>query len=470
MTAIFGGLFGLACITSIVALLIQVVPPKDDRSGAKASAAASGAASAQAPPSLASRKKKRTPIPGPWRVAELEKDASVSLVSGHMEKKSFVDALSDKGVPTSQVYRILKAMEEIRKFDKTGRHDKFTVALEKATKRVKAFEYEASPSDVVQARENDQGLLVGQKLDMKIAEDEAIGAFYVGSDVKESAAWGGFEDGILAAIDEAFNGRISHESFEEGSVVKVIAVEETALGLFSKYKRIVAVEYRPKDPSAPPVRAYAFNGEQSKGYWDEKGKQPYSGGWQSPLAGGMVVVSPFNPHRMHPVLHKIMPHEGTDLRAAMGTPVYAAYHGVVKSAGPLGPCGNAVVIDHPNGIETGYCHLSKIAPDMKPGEHVGVHELVGLSGMSGRATGPHLHFFAKKDGKFFDAMTLKLNGERVVPPVDRPAFAAAKAELDKRLEAIPLPEPPPERPKVVAAASSTARAAEASGKADKGGD
>ncbi len=454
MTAIFGGLFGLACITSVVALLIQVVPPKDDRSAAGSAApSAKSAASARVPVPVEARKKKRTPIPGPWRLAELAKDPSIQIISGTPEKKSFVDALTDKGVPSAQVYRVMKALDGVRKFDKVGHKDKFSVALERGEKRVKAFEYEVTPSEIYQAREGNDGLLTGQKLDMKLAEEETVGAFYVNGDVEKSAEWGGFEDGILNAIDEAFQGRISHESFEEGSVVRVVAIEETALGLFSRYKRIVAVEYKPADPGAAPVRAYSFTGQESKGYFDDKGKQPFSGGWQPPLVGGLVVTSPFNPHRMHPVLHKLMPHEGTDLRAPTGTPIFSAYHGVVSSAGPLGPCGNAVVIDHPGGLQTGYCHMSKIAGDIKAGDKIGVHHQLGLAGQTGRASGPHLHFFAKKNGKFFDAMTLKLNGERVMPSIDRPAFGTAKAELDKRLEAIPMPEPPPEKPKAVAAAA-----------------
>jgi murein DD-endopeptidase MepM/ murein hydrolase activator NlpD len=81
---------------------------------------------------------------------------------------------------------------------------------------------------------------------------------------------------------------------------------------------------------------------------------------------------------------------------------------------------------------------------------------------SGRAAGPHLHFFAKKDGKFFDAMTLHRDGDRAVPSVDRGAFLAARADLDQRLDAIPLPEPPPEPVEPVAAATSaTAEPADA---------
>ena len=67
----------------------------------------------------------------------------------------------------------------------------------------------------------------------------------------------GFEDGILGALDDALAGHMSTEGFEEGGTVRAIAVEETALGLFSHYKRIVAMEYRPPDPAANPYLAFA---------------------------------------------------------------------------------------------------------------------------------------------------------------------------------------------------------------------
>src|SRR5262249_24094616 len=121
--------------------------------------------------------------------------------------------------------------------------------------------------------------------------------------------------------------------------------------------------------------------------------------------------------------------------------------GVVQTAGPLGPCGNAVVIQHPNGITTGYCHMSRFANGIKAGDKIGTHQLVGYVGATGRATGPHLHFFAKKDGKVFDAQTLLVTQERVLPGVDRAAFLQAKTDLDHRLDAIALPEPPAEKPK-----------------------
>ncbi|HSN98105.1 MAG TPA: M23 family metallopeptidase [Candidatus Nanopelagicales bacterium] len=447
MTAIFGGLFGLATVTSIIALLIQVVPVRDERAliAAHLQGPSMSATSKREAPDPASKKKQRTPIPGPWRISELAKDASTMLVSDVMERRSFITALADKGVPKAQVYRILKAFEGLRKFDRCGRKDRFTVAMDRATKRVQAFEYEVAPSEVYQAREDANGLLAGTQLDMKIAEEEVIGAFYVSKDLAASYRAGGFEDGILDVIDDALNGRMSTESFEEGGTVRLIATEETALGLFSKYKKAIALEYRPADPAGKPVRAYHFVGQEGKGYFDERGRQPYAGGWRSPIPGAPV-TSKFNPKRMHPVLKKVMPHTGTDFGAPMGTPIYAVYRGVVEFIGAAGPSGNLVTLKHPNGISTGYAHMSRFAAGLKVGDRVGTHQLVGYVGSTGRSTGPHLHFTAKKDGKFFDAETLDLDGERVMPGVDRPAFTAHKEALDKRLDAIPLPEPPPEPP------------------------
>lgn len=460
MTAIFGGLFGLAAITSVVAVLIEVSPPKNDRevmAQAAASATAAQAAAAPAPPR--SKKPKREPIPGPWRVKEMEKDPAIAMVTGTIGKQSFIGALEEKKIPKAQSYRLLKAFEPVRKFDRTGKKDRFTVAVEKGSQRIKAFEYEVSPTEIYQAREDGQGLLVGAKLDMKIAEGEYAGAFHVQKEISKSYEEGGFETGILAAIDEALVGRMSCDSFDEGGTVRVIALEETALGLFARYKRVLALEYKPPGADSKPLRIYYFNGEQSKGYWDDKGKQMYGGGFQKPVPGAPV-TSKFNPKRLHPVLKRIMPHQGTDFGAPTGTPVYASYKGTVQFVGNGGPSGNLVTVLHGNGVETGYAHLSRFAPGIKIGDKVSTKQLVGYVGSTGRSTGPHLHFSAKKNGQFFDAETLlAIDKERVLPPEDRAAFMAFKAEADKRLDAIPLPEPPAPPPPPAPASTGTAAVA-----------
>lgn len=101
-------------------------------------------------------------------------------------------------------------------------------------------------------------------------------------------------------------------------------------------------------------------------------------------------------------------HKGMDFRARMGTPVHAGNSGVVVLAERLYFEGNCVVIDHGLGLYTIAMHLSKI--DVHVGEHVIKGQLLGLSGATGRVTGPHLHWAVRWDNAYLDpAKLLRMN-------------------------------------------------------------
>ena len=98
-------------------------------------------------------------------------------------------------------------------------------------------------------------------------------------------------------------------------------------------------------------------------------------------------------------------HEGIDLVAPAGTPVYAAADGVVVGAAPNGRYGNWIRIDHGDKLGTVYGHLMAFAPGIEPGETVTRGELIGFVGSTGRSTGAHLHFEVLNDGKAVNPIT-----------------------------------------------------------------
>lgn len=100
---------------------------------------------------------------------------------------------------------------------------------------------------------------------------------------------------------------------------------------------------------------------------------------------------------------RVVIHKGTDFRAATGTPVYAMNDGRVVLVKTYTIYGNMVIIDHGLGLQTLYMHLSKI--NVKEGDMVTAGDEIGLSGMTGYVTAPHLHVSVKVDGVSIDPMT-----------------------------------------------------------------
>jgi murein DD-endopeptidase MepM/ murein hydrolase activator NlpD len=106
-------------------------------------------------------------------------------------------------------------------------------------------------------------------------------------------------------------------------------------------------------------------------------------------------------------------HKGMDFRAPTGTPVRAGNSGVVVLARPLYYEGNCVAIDHGLGLYTISMHLSRI--DVKEGQRVTTGDRLGLSGATGRVTGPHLHWAVRWQGAYLDPaklLRLDLSGVR----------------------------------------------------------
>lgn len=145
------------------------------------------------------------------------------------------------------------------------------------------------------------------------------------------------------------------------------------------------------------------------------------------------ISSYFKPRRWHPVLHRFRKHTGVDYAAPTGTPVKATSDGKIKFIGRKGGYGNAIIIDHGNGYTTLYGHMSRFAKHLKKRQPVLQGQTIGYVGMTGLATGPHLHYEFRVHNKHRDPLKVKLPGGRSIPNTLKPTFYSQVNQMMRRI-------------------------------------
>jgi murein DD-endopeptidase MepM/ murein hydrolase activator NlpD len=186
-------------------------------------------------------------------------------------------------------------------------------------------------------------------------------------------------------------------------------------------------EYRAVRYSAP---------DGTTGYYTPDGRSLHKAFLRAPLQFTRV-SSRFNSARRHPILNLIRAHKGVDYAAPMGTPVRAAGDGVIRFAGRHGGYGNEIEIQHSSSIVTVYGHLSRFARGTRVGAHVTQGTVIAFVGMTGLATGPHLHYEYRVNGVFKNPQTVALPGAAPIDPRYREDFLEHAAPL---LAALAVPE------------------------------
>jgi murein DD-endopeptidase MepM/ murein hydrolase activator NlpD len=448
--------------------------------GGMATASASGAAAGGSAP------------PRTFRVAMLGADADVELGAAVVGTRACRDALVALGLTPTELTNVEAMLAPVRPLKACDADDRLVVARRRSDRQLLALELESDAGQLLRVRSTElraaglapipnaqPGTLRVESITLPVEHRRTAVAITVDDDLEAAVSAAGLDASLLDALDAALESQRDLPPLTRGAVLRIVADGSYVEGELDRWDELVALEVRPAGtaPDAPiatpgkpgPIRLYhlpeslrakrAKEGDGHAGkreWWDGRAQQPAGGKWRMPVRFARI-SSRFNPHRMHPVLHVVMPHNGCDFAAKPGTPVYAIGAGTAQFVGESGPSGNLVTIAHEGGLESGYAHLSRFAPGLAPGAVVEPRTLIGYVGTTGRSTGPHLHLSLKKNGAFIDPLSLKLDGVRVVPPSHRDAFSKRKAADDAALDAIALPPPlPPAPPSAAPSASCSA--------------
>jgi murein DD-endopeptidase MepM/ murein hydrolase activator NlpD len=220
-------------------------------------------------------------------------------------------------------------------------------------------------------------------------------------------------------------------------------------GKYLRDGEVLAAEFVNDGKVYRAVRYTAEDG--TTGYYTPEGRPLRKAFLRAPVDFTRV-SSGFNPARLHPILNTIRGHMGTDYAAPTGTPVHAAGDGRISFAGTRGGYGRAIVLAHSNSVSTLYGHMSRFAKNLKVGSHVSQGEVIGYVGMTGLATGPHLHYEYLMNGVHKNPQTVHLPGALPLRAESLGRFRDAAAPLLGSLD-------PPSTVATAAAAAPAATAA-----------
>ena len=200
----------------------------------------------------------------------------------------------------------------------------------------------------------------------------------------------GLPETTAIQLAEIFGGDIDfHRDLRKGDKFSVVYEMNYSNGEPVRAGRIQAAEFINKGESYRVVYFKDNNGHGD--YYTPDGKGRRKVFLRSPLEFSRI-SSGFSLSRFHPVLNKWRSHKGVDYAAARGTKVKVTADGTVSFVGRKGGYGNVVIVKHQSNHTTLYGHLSRFSNGLRLGQRVEQGDIIGFVGMTGLATGPHLHY------------------------------------------------------------------------------
>ena len=251
----------------------------------------------------------------------------------------------------------------------------------------------------------------------EVREVESVVSARIRTSLYDALREAGETPQLVQQLADVFQWDIDFFELQKGDSFSLVVTKRFAGPDVIGYGPITAARFIHRSNTYEAFRHETKDGRA--GYYARNGSPLRKQFLRAPLQFSRI-TSGFSKKRFHPVLNYFRPHYGVDYGAPAGTPVMTTADGVVAEAGFSRGEGNFIRIKHSSRIETSYLHLSRFKKGLKRGTKVTQGDVIGYVGSTGLATGPHLDYRVRDNGKWLDPLKLKsitpdpLRGESLV--------------------------------------------------------
>lgn len=333
------------------------------------------------------------------------------------------------GISTQDMHKILDGNKELTSLQKLRPGQELTFKVD-SQGQLDQMKYQASVYESIIVRREAEGFSTQRTVrnpEIKTAQARAIIDNSLFVDGKEA----GMSTQLVSELANLFGWDIDLFQIKDGDSFSVIFEEKFLDGKKVEDGDILAASFTNNGKTYTAVRYTNKNGDSD--YYSPEGLTMRKEFLRTPVDFARI-SSYFSTARKHPVLNKVRAHKGVDYAAPMGTPIRAAGKGKVVFAGKKSGYGNVVEIKHNGSYNTLYAHMKGFAQGVKVGASVRQGQTIGYVGMTGLATGPHLHYEFHVNGKHVNPLSAKLPMADPIAANEKSRFIAATQNLVAQLK------------------------------------
>jgi murein DD-endopeptidase MepM/ murein hydrolase activator NlpD len=340
----------------------------------------------------------------------------LTVIAGKIGRQPVYNLLVACGIAPSEVLTLTRSFKGIFDFRNARPKDEYKVSLT-PQKKLQKLTYKTGLTDQYVAVRTDSGDFRTYRREIALEKEIIAKRFTIESSLFQAVSDRQEGSRLAADFADIFSWDIDFYLFpRRDDTIRMLYEKYTLEGNFVKYGRILAAEYIGRSKK---FSAFYFDNGREAGYYDENGVPLRKMFMRVPVKFG-TCTSSYSAKRFHPISKKFKRHTGIDYSAAYGTPIFATASGTVEYAGWRGGYGKLVIVRHPNGYATYYGHCSRLR--VKKGAYVKQGDTIAEVGQTGDATGPHVHYEIRINGRPVNPSGLKTTKAPSLPPDQRLTF------------------------------------------------